>query len=132
VATGDDDTVSTKGYYNAGDYPPVLAVSEFGEGRVVCIGDGSLFRNRFINEFYNKQLVLNIVDWLSKESKDEVAKGHLTRQEIIEEIDKLESKYNQLRDDYSAGKFDDAEYRLKMGEYGKLAEELESKLSEVD
>ncbi len=132
VATGDDDTFSTKEYYKAGEYPPVLAVSEVGGGRVVCIGDGSLFRNRFINEFYNKQLALNIVDWLSKESKEEAAKGQLTRQEVINEIDMLESKYTQLRDDYSAGKFNDDEYRLKMSEYGKLAEELESMLAEVD
>ncbi|MFQ6135667.1 MAG: DUF4350 domain-containing protein [Candidatus Hydrothermarchaeales archaeon] len=132
IATGDDDTFSTKDYYKAGDYPPVLAVSEYLDGRVLCIGDGSLFRNRFINEFYNKQLALNIIEWLSRGKKAGAEAEEYTKEDILNEIDEIEKKYTQLRDDYSEGKINEDEYRGKIAEYGERLEELEKMLAELE
>jgi uncharacterized membrane protein len=129
VASGDDDTYSTKGYYKAGEYPPVLAVSEYLKGRVVCIGDGSLLRNRFINEYYNKQLGLNIIEWLVDTETVQEPEKRYTREDILREIDELEKKYSSLREKYSKGEIDDDQYRKKIAEYGGKLEKLETMLS---
>lgn len=129
IASGDDDTYSTEGYYKAGDYPPVLAISEYLKGRVVCIGDGSLFRNRFINEYYNKQLGLNIIEWLASAKAVQEPEKRYAREEIIREIDEIEKKYSGLREKYSKGEINDDQYRKKIAEYGGKLEKLESMLS---
>lgn len=45
---------------------PVLAVLEFGKGRVVFLVDGMLFTNAWLNELDNRKLALNIFEWLSR------------------------------------------------------------------
>lgn len=124
LATGDDDSYSTEGYYKAGDYPPVLCALEHGSGRVVCVGDGSFFRNNFINEFNNKQLALNIVNWLSGGEAETGAE----KEDVMKEIEELEQKYDELNALYSEGKIDDDEYRRKAEEYGQRLDQLERKL----
>jgi uncharacterized membrane protein len=74
VITGDEDSYS--GYhekvYKAGDYPPVLAVTFYETGKVVCLGHDGFFSsidddgNGIINlnEYDNLQLGLNIIKWL--------------------------------------------------------------------
>ncbi len=124
VATGDDDAYSTEEYYKAGDYPPVLAVVEHGDGRVACIGDGSLFRNNFINEFNNKQLALNLFSWLSGAVIGEVD----DRGDVLKALEELEEKYDELNMLREAGKLSEEEYRTLAEEYGQVFEHLERKL----
>lgn len=124
VATGDNDTYSTEEYYKGGDYPPVLAVVEHGKGRVACIGDGSLFRNNFINEFNNKQLALNLFRWLSGSDVEEED----DREEVLKAIGELEEKYDELNVLRDAGKLSEEEYRTLAEEYGQVFEHLERKL----
>jgi hypothetical protein len=45
---------------------PVLSVMDYGEGRIVFMGDKSLFVNSWLDEYDNKKLGLNIVKWLVK------------------------------------------------------------------
>ena len=67
IATGDDDTYSSEGFYTA--YPPVLAAIEFGDGRVVVIGDATpwypiYFQSRLREE--ERLLLVNTAEWLAK------------------------------------------------------------------
>jgi uncharacterized membrane protein len=124
IAMGDDDSYSTEGYYKAGDYPPVLCALEHQQGKVVCIGDGSFFRNNFINEFNNKQLALNIINWLSGEAVE--TEGE--KEDVLKEIEELEQKYDQLNDQYKVGKISEDEYRRTAEDYGQRLDQLERKL----
>jgi PKD repeat protein len=45
---------------------PVLAISQYGNGKVVAIGDGSVFANQIINEYDNSVLAENIFEWLAE------------------------------------------------------------------
>lgn len=124
IATGDDDSYSTEGYYKAGEYPPVLCALEHGKGRVVCVGDGSFFRNNFVNEFNNKQLAINIISWLSGAP----AETGVEKEDVMKEIEELEQKYDELNVLHSDGKLTDDEYRRKAEEYGHKLDQLERKL----
>ena len=74
IVTGDEDSYSgyRPGYYNAGEYPPVVAVAEYGKGRVILVTQEGFFtsmdddKNGLINldEYDNENLVFNIIDWL--------------------------------------------------------------------
>jgi len=48
---------------------PVLAVSQYGSGRVVALGDSSLFVNDCLYEYGHYHLAQNIFDWLYTEKK---------------------------------------------------------------
>jgi PKD repeat protein len=75
TVTGDEDSYSgyRPGYYNAGEYPPVVAVAEYGKGRVVFVTQEVFFtsmdddKNGLINldEYDNENLAFNIIDWLA-------------------------------------------------------------------
>ncbi len=43
----------------------VMVAGEIGQGRYVVIGDDALFQNRFFDKA-NRQLAINLVDWLSR------------------------------------------------------------------
>ena len=45
-------------------HTPIIGVSEYGKGKVVCIGDGDLFDPIRIKEYDNKKLIINLYDWL--------------------------------------------------------------------
>ena len=45
---------------------PVLSVMDYGEGRIVFIGDKGLFMNCWLDKLDNEELGLNIVKWLGK------------------------------------------------------------------
>jgi uncharacterized membrane protein len=121
IVRGSKHCYSSEGYYKPGDCPPLLTSLEFGKGRVVCLGDGSMLRNSFINEGDNKKLAVNIIRWLSNgKSKD--------GEEIIKDIEILEKKYNKLDLLYSSKEISQEEYRKKIEQYGHELEKLESKL----
>lgn len=44
---------------------PVLSVMDYGLGKIVFFGDGDLFSNDWLDNLDDKQLGLNIVDWLA-------------------------------------------------------------------
>ena len=64
----DDSTIAPLGLHEA-DEPagplPVLAVLEYGEGRIAFLGDGMLFTNYWLSETGNRTLALNLFKWLS-------------------------------------------------------------------
>lgn len=45
----------------------LVCASEYGSGRVVCMGDTSMITNKYIHYAGNRQFSLNIIKWLSKE-----------------------------------------------------------------
>jgi hypothetical protein len=64
----DDSTVTPLGLQEAGEPAgplPVLAVLEYGEGRIAFLGDGMLFTNYWLSETGNRTLALNLFKWLS-------------------------------------------------------------------
>jgi tetratricopeptide (TPR) repeat protein len=89
--------------YSGGSYEPglekkgkdlvVLAYCESGEGRVVAIGDTSLFRGLStagapwtkspIDYLDNKKLALNIFGWLSLKTKKTVVSEHMSQAETL-------------------------------------------------
>lgn len=44
----------------------IVAVSEFGKGKVAVVADDAPFANRFINEADNRRLADNIIDWFKR------------------------------------------------------------------
>ncbi len=48
----------------------VAAVSNYGKGRIACIGDNSLWSSRFLDGFDNNDLLLNLVKWVSREVEE--------------------------------------------------------------
>jgi uncharacterized membrane protein len=124
IVKGSEDSYSSGGYYEAGEFPPILSVTEYGKGRVVCIGDGSILRNSFINEGHNKQLALNIINWLSLRGSGASEEP----EDVIGKIEELEQKYNELNLLYSSKKISNEEYLKKVEDFAKELEYFESKL----
>jgi hypothetical protein len=62
VAWGDDDAFSAS--FPAGSHPTVIAISEYGSGRVVAVGDTSFLANYYMNLYDNEKLALQIFAWL--------------------------------------------------------------------
>ncbi len=113
ILKGSEYSYSSEGYYSGGQFPPVLSVLEFGKGKVVCLGDGSILRDTFINEGNNQPLVLNIINWLSNE-------GDLPEDEKIrKEIEDLERLYSRLDELYSLNIISSEEYERKIQEFGQ-------------
>ena len=48
---------------------PVLAVMNYGDGRIVFAGNGIIMMNGWIDDLDDKKLALNIIDWLLKRAK---------------------------------------------------------------
>lgn len=76
IIKGDEDSYTgyhNTHYYPAGTNPPILAVTEYGNGKVVFLGHDGFFANADDNEddignlyeYDNKQLGLNIMHWLA-------------------------------------------------------------------
>jgi hypothetical protein len=55
--------------YDAGEsigFPPVLAIANYGDGRVIAIGDLELWYNWAITYYDNDLLAINIFRWAAK------------------------------------------------------------------
>lgn len=68
IAWGDEDAYCEM--YPVGTLPPVLATSILGDGRAIFIPDTDIFKGGFINKYDNKQLGLNIFEWLSAPARN--------------------------------------------------------------
>jgi len=75
IIKGDEDSYTgyhSTHYYPAGENPPIVAVTEYGNGKVVFLGHDGFFANADDNEdgisnlyeYDNTQLGLNFMDWL--------------------------------------------------------------------
>lgn len=78
IAWGDQDSISImmvregdkivlkqeNTVYGFGEYPPVLAAFEFGDGRCVFMSDSSTLKDFYLNKFDNKELGIRIFKWL--------------------------------------------------------------------
>ncbi len=126
VLKGSEYSYSSEGYYNGGDFPPILSVSEYGNGKVVCLGDGSLLRDNFINEGNNKQLVLNILSWLS--AVDEQVESSEEEEIMVKGIEELEHEYYKLDFMYNSDIISYEEYQIKMEEFGRQLDSLDLKM----
>jgi uncharacterized membrane protein len=128
IVKGSEYCYSSEGYYKAGEFPPVLATLQSGKGKVVCLGDGSLLRDSFINEGNNKELTLNIINWLSTVSEPE----EMGEESILQGIEELEKKYCELDLKYSSNAISYEEYQKSIEEFGEELASLESKLNIYD
>jgi uncharacterized membrane protein len=124
IVKGSEYCYSSEGYYKAGEFPPVLASIQSGKGKVVCLGDGSLLRDSFIQEGNNKQLTLNIISWLTTASEPE----ELGEEGVLQGIEELEQRYNELDLKYSSNSISYEEYQKSIEEFGEELASLESKL----
>ncbi len=126
VLKGSEYAFSSEKYYDPGQFPPVLAVTGHGRGRVAALGDGSILRDIFINEANNKELVLNILEWLGEphEDRQEEVREH----SIVEDITILERKYAELNTLYSNHGISFEEYQKRLEEFGQELLVLESKM----
>jgi uncharacterized membrane protein len=126
VLKGSEYSYSSEGYYNGGEFPPILSVSKHGKGKVVCLGDGSILRNNFINEGNNKQLVLNIISWLSTVDKQEESSEE--EEIMVKGIEELEHEYYKLDFMYSSDIISYEEYQIKMEEFGQQLNSFDTKM----
>jgi len=68
LTMGDDDSYGgyhESPYPNPGSHPPNCAAIQYGLGKVIVISQEGFFTDGHINEFDNKMLGVNIVDWLA-------------------------------------------------------------------
>jgi multiple sugar transport system substrate-binding protein len=68
LTAGDEDSYGgyhESPYPNPGSHPPNCAAIEFGAGKVIVVSQEGFFIDNFIDEYDNKMLGLNIVDWLA-------------------------------------------------------------------
>ena len=56
---------------------PFLSAVEVGTGRVVAVGDFSLFENHYIGKDNNRELVLNIFHWLTRQNSLDLRDSHI-------------------------------------------------------
>jgi uncharacterized membrane protein len=124
LVKGGEYSYSSEGYYKPGEFPPIVAIVNHGKGKVVCLGDGSILRDTFINEGNNKQLILNIIDWLSNINGEEAE----SEEQILVRIEELEQKYNELDLMYENKAITPEEYQKKVEEFAKELVRLESKI----
>ena len=67
LIAGDDDSYGgyhESPYPNPGSHPPNCAAIEYGAGKVIVVSQEGFFIDDLIDEYDNKMLGLNIVDWL--------------------------------------------------------------------
>jgi uncharacterized membrane protein len=126
ILKGSEYSYSSEGYYNGGEFPPILSVLAHGKGKVVCLGDGSLLRDNFINEGNNKQLVLNIISWLS--TMDEQAKSRKGKETMLKGIEQLENEYFKLDFMYNSDIISYEEYQIRLEEFGQQLNSLDLKM----
>ncbi|MBD3262594.1 MAG: hypothetical protein GF334_13155 [Candidatus Altiarchaeales archaeon] len=65
VLHGDSDTFSDTGSFPSGSQPVLSAAAYAGNGVVYVHSDAEGFSNEHIEEYHNKRLALNIVQWLA-------------------------------------------------------------------
>lgn len=120
---------------------PVIAISRYGDGRVICIGDDSTFSDfdgdensiHAIEEYDNKQLAMGIFNWLLKNNSKTKWENWQYQKEIIikENSGKTLTDYQvfvELRgDDFpSKAKPDGADIRFTDAEGKELSYWIES------
>ena len=77
VITGSDSAYSNGGNYAPGSHPPLLVATQRGQGRVVAVGHEAYLSNDDydqngtlnLDDYDNRQLGLNIIDWLAANSQ---------------------------------------------------------------
>ena len=79
IATGDADTFSDTGSFSSGSKPCVASAALFGNGLVFVLSDPDILADDYIENYNNKYLGLNIIDWLSI-SRELPAPGNTTQE----------------------------------------------------
>lgn len=67
LITGDGDSYGgyhESPYPNPGSHPPNCAAIRYGSGKVIVISEEGFFVDNHVDEYDNKRLGLNIIDWL--------------------------------------------------------------------
>ncbi len=65
IVMGDEDTYSDTMSFPSGSQPAVGAAAMFGNGLIFILSDADVLSNEHLDEFDNKVLGTNIVDWLA-------------------------------------------------------------------
>jgi hypothetical protein len=68
IARGDDDTRTVGSNKIVGEDIIVVAVSEYGKGRVIVVGSTTVFDDSFINQPDNQTFCVNLFYWVSEEA----------------------------------------------------------------
>jgi len=155
VISGDEDSYTGyRGkYYNKGEKPPFIAVTEYGKGKIVFAGyegflssaDDNKDGIKNLYEYDNKKLGLNIIDWLSVSLAKETAAKSINS--VSTKIDALKRKnvdtsvieqaLSRAEDSYELEKYDEAielaQNAQKMADDAyETAGYIESAQSEID
>jgi hypothetical protein len=121
IATGSSNTYSDTGSFAAGSAPCVIAASQFGNGLVVTVSDVDMLSDAHLDEFNNKNMGSNILDWLSvstdeslqmnntadlqlqiKEMKLQLARLNFTADQLGRDKASLFNQYGELSSQYAA------------------------------
>jgi hypothetical protein len=104
VARGNTDTYSDTGSFAAGSTPCIAAASVFGGGQVFTLSNAETISNKYINDYNNRNLGLNIIDWLGM-VVDNVTEGatcdevYIQIKEMRLENDRVKAQIKLLDDD---------------------------------
>jgi hypothetical protein len=104
VARGNTDTYSDTGSFAAGSTPCVAAASVFGAGQVFTLSNADMINNKYMSDYNNKNLGLNIIDWLGMVT-DNVTQGtscdevYIQIKEMRLENDRIKAQVKLLNDD---------------------------------
>ncbi|MFC2154720.1 hypothetical protein ACFLRC_04495 [Candidatus Altiarchaeota archaeon] len=64
LAQGDYDTYSDTASFRVGDEPCIATATRFGQGLIFINSEVDILSNKYINDYSNKKLGLNIMEWL--------------------------------------------------------------------
>ena len=120
ISTGSSNTYSDTGSFAAGSQPCVIAASQFGNGLVVTASDPDMLSNKYIEDYNNKNMGLNIIDWLGistdnlpaannsadtqlqiKEMKLQLARLNFTADQLAKDKANLLGQYGDLSSQYA-------------------------------
>jgi hypothetical protein len=116
IASGNSDTYSDTGSFSAGSLPCVAAASQFGGGQVVVLSDADMLGNKYVNDYNNKRLGVNIIEWLSL-ATDEVDAGD-SADELLLQVREL--RLNNMRQEQQISQLE-AERQTLISQYGDLS-----------
>jgi hypothetical protein len=70
ILSGNTDTYSDTGSFSAGSQPCVAATALFGGGLVFTLSDSDILSNTRLSDYNNRNLGLNIIEWLSASTEN--------------------------------------------------------------
>jgi hypothetical protein len=130
IAAGNADTYSDTGSFAAGSEPCIAAASMFGGGLVFTMSDPDMLSNKYINDYNNKNLGTNVVDWLSI-STENVSMENNT-QELLIQIKEMRLENMRMTQQVKQLTEDKADLASRFSQANDQVAELQTKLEELE